>query len=139
MGLIRLAPSAALKERRLRELAGHAFDRAAGLRQAVADAQAAGSLELAGVLPEPEAVAVLVRARDRVDAQAALTPDAVSAWHAAALGCASGFRRQEATREGGPAPSPPEFIGTRLATLAHWLGVESARELTPSQAGALVL
>ena len=59
--LIRLAPSAAQKARRLREHRGDAFDRDPVLRRAVFEAQAIGSLELAGLAPSPEAVASVLR------------------------------------------------------------------------------
>lgn len=137
--LIRLAPSAAVKEKRLREARGDAFDRDAGLRRAVLEAQAAGSLELAGLAPSPDALASLLRAQEAVDPAAPFAVGALRAWHGALTGRPSLFRRDERTREDRPPPAPPAFIESRLATLEHWLAAESARELAPGPAGALVL
>jgi hypothetical protein len=137
--LIRLAPSAAVKERRLREARGEAFDRDPALRKAVVEAQAIGSLELAGVEPSADAVATLVRAQAAVDPQAPFSAKALLAWHAAVAGPPAAFRSQEARRENGPPPSPPAFVESRLETLEQWLAAESARELAPGPAGALVL
>ncbi|MGZ8788588.1 MAG: hypothetical protein ACXW4P_10185, partial [Thermoanaerobaculia bacterium] len=39
----------------------------------------------------------------------------------------------------GPPPAPPAFIASRLALTEEWLARDSARELRPSQPGALVL
>ena len=137
--LIRLAPSAAVKERRLREARGDAFDRDAGMRQAVLEAQAMGSLELAGLTPSPEAVAAWRRAQEAVDPAVPFTVGALLAWRAALTGGPAAFRREDRTREQGPPPAPPAFIESRLQTLEHWLAAESARELAPGPAGALVL
>lgn len=137
--LIRLAPSAALKEKRLREARGDAFDREPDLVRAVRDAQAAGSLDLAGLEPTAEHLAALARAQAAVDPQAPLSTRALLDWQGALSGGPPAFRRQERTREGGPAPSPPAFVESRLATLEQWLAAESARELGPGPAGALVL
>jgi len=137
--LIRLAPSAAVKERRLREARGDAFDRDPDLRRAVLEAQAVGSLELSALEPSPDEVGRLLRAQAAVDPAAPLTVVALLAWHGALTGGAAGFRRLERARAAGPAPAPPAFVESRLATLEQWLAAESARELAPGPAGALVL
>lgn len=137
--LIRLAPSAALKEKRLREARGDAFDREPDLVRAVRDAQAAGSLELAELERTADNVAALARAQAAVDPQAPFSTRALFEWHAALTGGPPSLRRQERMREDGPAPSPPAFIESRLGTLEQWLAAESARELGPGPAGALVL
>jgi hypothetical protein len=137
--LIRLAPSAALKERRLREARGDAFDSDPALRRAVQEAQARGSLGLAGLEASPDNVGLLMRAQAAVDPAAPFTVKALLAWQAALAGPAATFRRDERTREGAPPPAPPAFIESRLATLEDWLQVESSRELAPGPAGALVL
>lgn len=137
--LIRLAPSAALKEKRLREAKGDGFDREPVLREAVRQAQAAGSLELAGLPASPEALAALGRAQGAVDPMAPLAVGALLAWQAALTGGPAVFRRVDRAREGGPPPAPAAFIESRLATLEQWLAAESARELAPGAAGALVM
>jgi hypothetical protein len=137
--LIRLAPSASVKEKRLRDARGDAFDRDPALRRSVLEAQAIGSLELAGLTPSPEAVATLRRAQGAVDPAAPVTVGALRAWHVALAGRPSAFRRDERKREHGPPPAPPAFIESRLAMLEQWLAAESAGELRPGPAGALVL
>ena len=137
--LIRLAPSAALKERRLREARGESFELEPDLRRAVRDAQAIGSLELAGMAPAGDPLAALTRAQEAVDPQAPLTSGALLAWLGALTGEPPAFRRLDRTRENAPPPAPPAFIESRLATLEQWLSAESARELGPAAAGALVL
>jgi Fic family protein len=64
---------------------------------------------------------------------------ALLSWHSALTGRPAAFRRAETTREGGPPPAPPAFIESRLATLEQWLAEESARDLAPGAAGALVM
>ena len=147
---LRLAASAASKERRLASLLdGRAPDPALG--EAVREAQVTGSLGLSG-LPAtvedvragvagreaPSAVSGLLRAMAAVDPRAALTVDALVAWHRAATG-ASGFRSTDAERPGGTPPAPPDFIAGRLAILDQWMNAPSAAELTASQQGALAL
>jgi hypothetical protein len=147
---LRLAASAASKERRLASLLG---DRPPGaaLRDAVREAQVAGSLALSGVAATMEdvragiaggeampAVSGLLRALAAVDPRSALTVDALVAWHRAATGT-SGFRSTEAERPGGTPPAPPEFISSRLAIFEQWMNAPSAAELTASQQGALAL
>lgn len=136
---MRLAPSAALKERRLRERAGDGFDGVPALREAVLAAQARGSLELAGLVDDATALERLRRAQAAVDPAAPLGLKALAHWHGAAVEFPSAWRQAERTRDGGPPPAPPAFIESRLRTLEHWLSAESARELKPAQAGALAL
>lgn len=144
---LRLAASAAAKERRLASLLG---DRAPEA-EAVREAQAAGSLRLSGLSATLEdvraatsgahaapAISGLLRAMAAVDPKAPLTVDALVAWHLAATG-ATGFRATEAQRPGGTPPAPPEFIAGRLAILEQWMNAPSAAELTASQQGALAL
>jgi hypothetical protein len=137
--LMRIAPSTALKERRLRERAGDGFDRLPKLREAVLAAQARGSLELAGLADDTGALDRLRRAQAAVDPAAPLGLKALAHWHGAAVEFPSVFRQAERTRDGGPPPAPPAFVESRLRTLEHWLSVESARELSPAQSGALAL
>jgi hypothetical protein len=132
---LRLAASAASKERRLESLlAGRAPD---ALSAAVRDAQAAGSAALAGVSGE-EPTAALLRATLAVDAKAPLSVDALVAWHRAAIGTGR-FRTTESARPGATPPAPPEFIASRLAIFEQWMNAPSAAELTASQQGALAL
>ena len=147
---LRLAASAASKERRLASLlVGREPDAVSS--DAVRDAQVAGSLGLSGMPATLEgvragragsdaapALAGLLRAMAAVDPQAPLTVDALVAWHRAATG-ASGFRSMEAERPGGTPPAPPEFIAGRLAIFEQWMNAPSAAELTASQQGALAL
>ena len=132
---LRLAASAASKERRLSEaLGGRAPDAALG--EAVRRAQAAGSLALSG-MPGAD-LAPLLRAMDAVDPRAALGTGALQAWHRAAVGT-GGFRSADAERPGATPPAPPEFIASRLAILEQWMNAPSAAELLASQQGALAL
>ncbi|MET0555348.1 MAG: Fic family protein [Vicinamibacteria bacterium] len=137
--LMQIAPSTALKERRLRERAGDGFDSVPALREAVLLAQARGSLELAGLADDASALAKLRQAQAAVDRASPLGLKALAHWHAAVTEFPSLFRATEATRVEGPPPAPPGFIESRLRTLEHWLSVESARDLKPAQAGALAL
>jgi hypothetical protein len=150
--LLRLAPSAAVKRKRLAALLDGREPRGLGLLDAVEDAQLAGSLALSGFdcsweaatahrrgeVPPPP-VAALRRARHAVDAAAAVTLESLLAWHGAATGEPGRFRSGERVREGGPPPAPAAFVEGRLAILEQWLATPSARELAPPQAGALVL
>ncbi len=153
MRLLRLTPSAALKQRRLTALlAGRSEQDEPRLAAYVQDAQALGSLELAGCAvtwadfqalrqgapAAPEATA-LAHAQTAVDPQAPLSTQALHAWHSAVLGTTTGWRRQPATRPAGPPPAPPEFVEARVAGLIEWLGTDSGRELRPAQVGALAL
>ena len=149
--LLRLAPSRALKEKRLAALLQGGDEHAPALRDAVEEEQVAGSLGLAGLAvtvdevraarrgePAPPHVRALLAARRAVDAGAPLSVRALSTWHAA-LGERAGFRTGEGSRPGGPPPAPAAFVVSRLEMLADWLQVESSRELDPAQAGALAL
>jgi Fic family protein len=84
-------------------------------------------------------VATLGSAQAAVDPAAPFGVEAILAWHGALTSRASAFRRVDRPREAGPAPAPPAFIESRLATLAQWLAAESSRDLTPGAAGALVM
>ncbi len=147
---LRLAASAASKERRLASLLGGRPPDAA-LNDAVREAQVAGSLGLSGIPATVEdaragiagreaapAVLALLRAMAAVDPKAPLTVDALVAWHRAATGT-NGFRAADAERSGGTPPAPPEFIAGRLAIFEQWMNAPSAAELTASQQGALAL
>lgn len=137
--LLRLSPSAALKEKRLASLVEGREAETARLMDAVRQAQAAGSLELSGIEATPGAVDRLLQAAAAVDAKAPFSVTAVLSWHRAVTGSASGLRTAERTREGGPPPAPEAFVATRLRSLEDWLGVESSAALKPAQRGALVL
>jgi len=152
MNGLRLAPSTALKEKRLAALlAGR--EPAPRLREAVEDAQALGSLELAGFSltwedmkaarrGEPTAPAIrgMHEARAAVDAGAPLSVAGFRRWQDAVLGgSGGGFRTGGRSRVDAPPPAPPEFIAGRLAILEQWLGSDSGRALKPVEQGALVL
>lgn len=149
---LRLGTSAASKEKRLAQLlAGRAAD-AGELAQVVADAQALGSLELAGFRMTwdelragvaggrpPEAALRLRRAQDAVAPGEPFGVAALVAWQEALTGAAASFRSQERERAGGPPPAPAIFVEARLRSLEQWLDGPSGRELQPAQAGALAL
>lgn len=138
---LRLAPSAAVKEKRLAALLAGREPADAALEAALVTAQVRGSLDLAGLAgtaEEPEMEAGLRRAVSAVDPRAPFSVDALLAWGTALTGGRE-FRRQPRERTDGPPPAPPEFIASRLAILESWLGADSARELKPAQQGALVL
>lgn len=139
MPLLRLAPSAALKEKRLAALLERREAGAPAAEHAVRRAQAAGSLELSGIAPTPEEVDRILRARDAVDARAAFSVDALLAWHRAATGNRGGLRVVPKSREGGPPPAPAEFVAMRVQNLQEWLNVESSAALKASQRGALIM
>jgi hypothetical protein len=149
--LLRLAPSRALKEKRLAALVGGRDERDPPLRHAVEDAQVAGSLVLAGLETAAADVRAarqgalastpvrgLLAALGAVPREAPFTVGALAAWHAAALG-GGYFRTNARAREGGPPAAPAAFVESRLEILQHWLQVESSRELSAAQAGALAL
>lgn len=153
MRLLRLNASAALKQKRLDALlAGRAERDDARLAACVRDAQALGSLELAGcavtwadfqalrrgAIAAPEAHA-LSRAQSAVDPQAPLSVEALLNWHGALLGTPAGWRPNDITHPTGVAPAPARFIVSRLTSLVEWLDSGSGRELRAAQAGALVL
>lgn len=138
---LRLAPSAAAKEKRLAALLAGRDAMDPRLEAAVIEAQVRGSLELAGKAGTPEeeeAAAALRRAMSAVDPRAPLTVPAILAWQEALTGERE-FRRQPRARPDGPPPAPPEFVASRVAIVQEWLGSDSARELKPAQQGALAL
>lgn len=137
--LLRLAPSTALKEKRLAALLEGREAERPRAEEAVRRAQATGSLELSGIAATAHEVDRLLRAQSAVAADAPFSVDALLAWHRAATGDPAGLRATPRTREGGPPPAPPEFVGQRLQNLQDWLGVESSAALKPAQRGALVL
>ena len=138
--LLRLVPSAALFEKRLRTLLGERREEdEPRLRQAVEEAQVQGSLALAGREATPEEVARLHAALRAVPPSAPLTAEALLAWNAAATGRPAAWRRQERTREGGPPPAPAAFVESRVRVLEQWIAEPSGRELSPAQGAALVL
>ena len=152
MPLLRLAPSRALKEKRLAALLGGRSEREPALREALQDAQVAGSLALSGfdVTPAdvsaarrrpdaPGPVRGLLAALDVVAPDEPLTVGALVRWHAAVTGGAGRFRSGERRRDDGPPPAPAAFVESRLQILQHWLQVESSRELSGAQAAALAL
>jgi Fic family protein len=147
---LRLAPSAALKEKRLLALLG-GRPPGANLRATVEDAQLLGSLELAGfacsweqardretsALPE---VVALRAAQQAVDGAAPFSVAALQTWHRAGVG-GGAFRDHELhpIAEDVAPPAPAAFVFGRLGILEEWMTGESIRELKPAQAGALVL
>jgi Fic/DOC family len=149
---LRLARSAALKEKRLLALlAGRPEEAVAReLRETVDDAQLLGTLELAGFAPtwkqvrdreaaSPE-VMTLRLAQHAVDLAVPFSVSALQIWHRAAVGSGE-LRAHELSAladDVGP-PAPAVFIGGRLAILEEWMTGESVRELLPAQAAALVL
>lgn len=153
MKLLRLAPSAAVKQKRLATLLeGRAPAGEPRLRAAIEDAQTLGSLQLAGFdfvwdqvqaarrgEAAPAPIAALRCALAAVPPDAGFSLDGLRAWHAAAMGAPSTWRRAPRARDEGPPPAPPEFIVSRLELLANWLKADSSRELGPAQAGALVM
>ena len=138
---LRLAPSAAMKEKRLAALlAGRDAAADPALAEALVSAQVRGSLELAGKAGTPEeadAAAALRRAVAAVDPRASLTVEAILTWQAALTG-ERALRQRARDRPGGPPPAPAEFVASRLAIVQEWLGGDSARELKAAQQGALV-
>jgi len=150
--LLRLAPSASLKEKRLALLLAGRPDQDPRLAEVVEDAQLLGSLELAGLSaswdevcasrrgePAPEFIAALRRASGVVARDSSVTVEALLAWHRAVTGSSAGFRTTERTRDPGPPPAPAAFVKSRLAIAEHWLGSDSARELKPVESAALAL
>jgi Fic family protein len=147
---LRLARSAALKEKRLRALlTGSPED--AELHATILDAQLLGSLELAGFAfsweqvrdretsAAPE-VTALRTAQHVVDQRAPFSVLALRKWHHSAV-AGGELRDHDLTPLGpdAPPPAPIAFIEGRLGILEQWMTGESARELKPAQAGALVL
>jgi hypothetical protein len=136
---LKLAPSAAMKEKRLVALLAGRDPAEPALVEALISAQVRGSLELAGRSGTPEEgdyAAGLRRAIAAVDPRAPLTVEATLKWQEALTGDRT-LRRQDRGRPGGPPPAPAMFVASRLAIMEEWLGGDSARELTPAQQGAL--
>jgi hypothetical protein len=138
--LLRLVPSSALLEKRLRAWLGERREEdVPQLREAVEEAQARGSLALAGREPSPAGVGSVREAVRAVPPSAPITAEALLAWSGALTGRAAGWRRQERTRADGPPPAPVAFIESRVRVLEQWLAEPSGRELTAAQQAALVL
>ena len=150
--LVRLAPSRALKEKRLQALLGGGDEGDARLREVVEEEQVVGSLALSGIAataaevraarggePAPPAVRGLVTALRAVEPAAPLTLAALTRWHAAIVDGGGRFRDADREREGGPPAAPAAFVTSRLENLEHWLQVESSRDLQPPRLGALAL
>jgi hypothetical protein len=150
---IRLAPSAALKERRLAILLDARGGQEGPVAEQVQDAQLLGSLELAGLSfswedikasrrsegSSLDAARCLRRAQGAALEARSLSVEELVAWHAGATGTASSLRSVPRERIGGPPPSPPEFIRVRLESLVHWLTSDSGLELRAAERGALGL
>jgi hypothetical protein len=136
---LKLAPSAAMKEKRLAALLAGRDAAEPALEEALISAQVRGSLELAGRWGTPEEAEVaagLRRAISAVEPRAPLTVEATLKWEEALTGNRA-LRRQDRDRPGGPPPAPAMFVASRLAIMEEWLGGDSARELKPAQQGAL--
>ncbi len=150
MVLLRLGPSATLKQKRLALLRSARGADEALLIGCVEDARLLGSLELAGVATSWAEV----RASRRGDASAApverlraaasaVPPDApldrraLRTWHATLAGKPTTWR--VAPRERSVPASPPDRIDGRLEILEGWLASDSVAKLGPIEAGALVL
>jgi hypothetical protein len=142
--LMRLAPSAAVKEKKLAALlAGRGPAGPDEAERAMREAEGKGSLELAALelgSPVPASWGgSWPRARRSVDPQAPFSIAALRTWHRELTG-ADAFRKQERPpRADGPPAAPVPFIESRLEILQEWMQVESGRELKPGQQGALVL
>jgi hypothetical protein len=148
---LRVAPSTALKERRLEALLAGRPPDDPRLREAVEDAQLLGSLELAGFPVTwddvqasrrggnaPGCVGALRRARAAVPVTQPFGLEALRAWNEALTPEAAGFRRSPRVREE-TAPAPPEFVESRLAILEGWLRSEGGTSLKPLAQAALAL
>lgn len=150
---MRIAPSAALKEKRLSALLAEQPGRQAFLAEQVLDAQLLGSLDLAGFSlsweevkasrdesrPALEPARALRRAQAAAQAAPSLSVDGLVAWHAEVTGTRSALRTGSRERAGGPPTSPPEFVRSRLEGLVEWLSSDSGLELQAPQRGALGL
>jgi hypothetical protein len=136
---LKLAPSAAMKEKRLAALLAGRSAAEPALEEALVSAQVRGSLELSGrtgTSDEVDMAAGLRRALSAVDPRAPLTVEATLKWQEALTGDRA-LRRQDRDRRGGPPPAPAVFVASRLEIMQEWLGADSARELAPAQQGAL--
>jgi len=145
---LRLAPSAAVREKRLeRLLAERGLRRSDGrLADVVEDAELVGSLELAGLRVSwedarssretgsgPAELVALRRARSAVPRDAPVTLAAIRAWHEALAGPV-GYRSRPV-----PVGARPELIQDRLESLVEWLDAPGASELGPEPKAALAL
>lgn len=135
--MLRLAPSTAAKERRLRALLGPDGALPGSAVADLRDAVALGSLELSGfrfswndVTADrrgealPAEVAALKRAQAAVPADAPLDLNAFAAWGEALTG-------------GGRFRSPE--VEARIRLLADWLQAPAMKDLSPSRQGAFTL
>jgi hypothetical protein len=138
--LLRLVPSAALLEKRLRARLGERREQDVPLlREAVEEAQVAGSRALAGRSDSAEDARRLRAALHAVAPAQPVTAEALRAWSAALTGLPAAWRSSERVREGGPEPAPVAFIESRVRVLEQWLVEPSGRELAPAQLAALAL
>jgi hypothetical protein len=153
---LRLAPSTALREKRLaRLLAERGLDRGdPRLASLVEDAVLVGSLALSGIAVSWEEarggsspvgeLAALRRARAAVPVHEPLTVSAIRAWHAALLG-PIGFRRpvpagaEAPAAEGVGRGAPAELVEGRIAHVVEWLETEGSSQLGPEAKAALAL
>ncbi|HET8647234.1 MAG TPA: Fic family protein, partial [Vicinamibacteria bacterium] len=149
---LRIATSAAVRERRLASLLAGRDAHDPRWRWAAQDAQVAGSLALSGIdvtaaevaaarsgAPAPPAVQALLRALAAVEPASPLSVEALCRWQAVVTGGPGALRTGELERAGGPPPSPARFVEARLRMLEKWLAEESGRELKPAQQGALAM
>jgi hypothetical protein len=145
---LRLEPSVAAREKRLRALLGDRAETEDALQDVVRDAQLLGSLQLSGLEfnwlevrtrreGAPLPVTRLRAAQRLLPVEAALSRSTLLAWHREVTGAPEGFRRSERTRPAGPAPAPAAFVEGRLAILEQWLASEGGGELSPTGAAAL--
>src|SRR5262245_47426102 len=135
---LQVTTSTAARERRLETLLAGRDPSTLGMPALIEQAQAAGSLELAGRPQTPEDLERLRQAIRAVPRDAPLSLQALAAWHGAVIGGRSAFRKEDISSSF-PNAAPPEFIESRLKILEQWLSADSRRELSPGQAGALVL
>jgi Fic family protein len=133
---LRLTASAAVKEKRLAALLAGRDEREPALADALAAAEARGSLDLTGRGAAAGDEEALRRAIGAVDPRSPLTVEAILTWRESLAGDRR-LRRDPRSRTDGPPPAPPEFIASRLAIVQDWLGGDSARELAPAPQGAL--
>lgn len=149
--VVRLATSQTVREKRLAALLEGRDPGDPRWREAVEDAQAAGSLSLAGIATVPSQVsearggggdrpvAGMLRALRAVDPAAPLRVEALRAWQAALTGGPGTLRASERDRPGGPPSAPARFVEMRLRTLEEMLDADSGRDLGPSQQAALAM
>ncbi len=139
VSLVRLGPSAAVKEKTLRGLLGADAELPAFARHDLEDAQTLGSLELSGIRVSweevtagrrgekvPEPVAALQTARRAVDANAPFSIAAVETWQRALFGHAR-YRAEK------------DHVRGALDLLQEWMAAPSTTALGAGRQGALVL